>query len=183
MRFSFSLSSFFRFDLYASRWFWTLFFAKNYTSTYTWIDIYGMCSSVCKLLLAFIAVLDVFQCLQALWLSSLPCRYYVIQCLQAFGCLHWSLIRLPSSAISLHLLRSLDRHDLFVPRARTSMVQTRTFAIIGPLLWNQLLHSMRSTLLTGKPSASFHSLKTALLSLGLSHWKRFWLVCSARSAI
>ena len=28
----------FRFDLYASRWFWTLFFAKNYTSTYTWID-------------------------------------------------------------------------------------------------------------------------------------------------
>src|SRR6218665_250352 len=33
-------------------------------------------------------------------------------------------IRLPSSAISLRPLRSFDRHDLFVPRARTSMTQT-----------------------------------------------------------
>src|SRR6218665_2044240 len=83
------------------------------------------------------------------------------------------LIRLPSSAISLRPLRSLDRHDLYVPRARTSMAQTRAFAIIGPSLWNQLLPSTRSTLLTGVPSASFRSLKTALFSLGLSHWKRF----------
>src|SRR6218665_1727060 len=74
------------------------------------------------------------------------------------------LIRLPSSAISLRPLRSLDRHDLFVPRARTSMAQTRAFAIIGPSLWIQLLSSTRS---------SFRSLKTALFSLGLSHWKRF----------
>ena len=44
--------------------------------------------------------------------------------------------RLPSSAISLRPLRSLDRHDLFVPRARTSMAQTGAFAIIGPTLWN-----------------------------------------------
>src|SRR6218665_2335656 len=65
------------------------------------------------------------------------------------------LIRLPSSAISLRPLRSLDRHDLFVPRARTSMAQTRAFAIIGPSLWNQLLPSTRSTLITGEPSASF----------------------------
>jgi len=44
------------------------------------------------------------------------------------------LIRLPSSAISLRPLRSLDRHDLFGPRARISMVGllTRAFAIIGP---------------------------------------------------
>ena len=83
------------------------------------------------------------------------------------------LIRLPSSAVSLCPLRSLDRHDLFVPRARTSMAQTRAFAIIGPSLWNQLLPCTRSTLLTGEPSASFRSLKTALFSLGLSHWKRF----------
>ena len=83
------------------------------------------------------------------------------------------LIRLPSSAISLRPLRSVDRHDLFVPRVRTSMAQTRAFAIIGPTLWNQLLPSTRSTLLTGEPSASFRSLKTALFSLGLSHWKRF----------
>src|SRR6218665_1295233 len=70
-------------------------------------------------------------------------------------------------------IRSLDRHDLFVPRARTSMAQTRTFAIIGPSLWNQLIPSTQSTLLTGEPSASFRTLKIALFSLGLSHWKRF----------
>src|SRR6218665_954848 len=85
----------------------------------------------------------------------------------------FDLIRLPSSAISLRPLRSLDRHDLYVPRARTSMAQTRAFAIIGPSLWNQLLPSTRSTLLTGVPSASFRSLKTAFFSLGLAHWKRF----------
>jgi len=93
------------------------------------------------------------------------------------------LIRLPSSAISLHPLRSLDRHDLFVPWARTYMAQTRTFVIIVPALWNQFHPSTRSTLLTGEPSASFHSLKTVLFSFGLSHWKRFWLVCTARSDI
>src|SRR6218665_580472 len=71
------------------------------------------------------------------------------------------------------IIRSLDRHDLFVPRARTSMAQTRALAIIGPLLWNQLLSSTRSTLLTGEPSASFRFLKTALFFLGFSHWKRF----------
>src|SRR6218665_1687003 len=76
------------------------------------------------------------------------------------------LIRLPSSAISLRPLCSLDRHDLFVPGAMTSMAQTRAFAIIGPSLWNQLLPSTRSTLLTGEPSASFRSLKTASLLSG-----------------
>ena len=44
------------------------------------------------------------------------------------------LIRLPSSAISLRPLRSLDRHDLFVLQARTYMDQTRASAIIDPLL-------------------------------------------------
>src|SRR6218665_2571361 len=82
------------------------------------------------------------------------------------------LIRLPSYTISLSPLRLLDRHDLFGPRARTYMAQTRTFAIIGSALWNQLPPSTRSTL-TGQPSASFRSLKTALFSLSLSHWKRF----------
>src|SRR6218665_1885606 len=93
------------------------------------------------------------------------------------------LIRLPFSAISFRPLRSLDCHDLFVPRVKTSMAQTRAFAIIGPSLWNQLLPSTRTILLTGEPSASFCSLKTALFSLGLSYWKRFCLVCTARSAI
>src|SRR6218665_179681 len=64
------------------------------------------------------------------------------------------LIRLPSSAISLRLLRSLDRHDLFVPRAKTSMAQTRAIAIIDPSLWNQLLPSTRSILLIGEPTSA-----------------------------
>ena len=95
------------------------------------------------------------------------------------------IIRLPSSDISLRSLRSLDRHDLFVPRARTwtSMAQTRDFAITGLALWNQFPPSTRPTLLTGEPNASFRSLKAALYSLGLSHWKRFWLVCTAWSAV
>ena len=45
------------------------------------------------------------------------------------------------------------------------------------------LRATRSILLTGHPNASFCSLKTTLFSLGLSHWKRFWLVCIARGAI
>src|SRR6218665_2522310 len=51
---------------------------------------------------------------------------------------------------------------------QTKAFQTRAFAIIGPSLWNQLLPSTRSTLLTGEPSASFRSLKTALLSGSLA---------------
>ena len=35
------------------------------------------------------------------------------------------LIRLPSSPISLRPLRPLNRHDLFVPRAMTSMAQAQ----------------------------------------------------------
>jgi len=83
------------------------------------------------------------------------------------------LIRLLSSAISLRPLRSLDHHDLFVPRARTSMAHTRALSITGHALWNQLPPSTRCALLTDEPSASFRSLKTALFSRGLSHWKRF----------
>src|SRR6218665_188903 len=47
-------------------------------------------------------------------------------------------------------------------QARTSMAQTRAFAIIGPALWNQLPPSTRSSLLTGEPSASFRSLLSSL---------------------
>jgi len=46
---------------------------------------------------------------------------------------------LSSSAISLHPLRSLDRHDLCVPWVRTSMAKTRTFAIISPVFRNNSL--------------------------------------------
>jgi len=41
--------------------------------------------------------------------------------------------------------------------------------IIGPALINQLPPSIRSTLLTGEPSASFRSLKIELSSRSVSH--------------
>ena len=41
------------------------------------------------------------------------------------------------SATSLRPLRSLDRRDLIVPWARTTMV--KSFNVIGPSLWNSLL--------------------------------------------
>ena len=63
--------------------------------------------------------------------------------------------------------RSLHRHDLSVPLAMTSMAQTRAFAIIGLSLWNQLIPSSRSTVLTDEPSAS--SFSQDIFSLGLSH--------------
>src|SRR6218665_1355175 len=93
------------------------------------------------------------------------CRPHTSQALRYLR----DLIRLPSSAISLRSLSSLDHHDLFVPRARTSMAQTRACAIVGPALWNQLLPSTRSALLTGEPSGSFRAFNTALFSLGFSH--------------
>ena len=40
------------------------------------------------------------------------------------------------------------------------------------VLMGQVLVNIPATLLAGEPSASFGSLKTALFSLGLSHWKR-----------
>src|SRR5688572_2716956 len=52
------------------------------------------------------------------------------------------------------------------------LAKTRTFACIGPALWNQLPPLTYSCLLTGGPSASFRCLKTSFFSLGLSHWER-----------
>jgi len=48
------------------------------------------------------------------------------------------------------------------------MAQTQAFEIIGPSLWNQLLPSTRSILLTGEPSAFFRSLITVLFSGSLA---------------
>src|SRR6218665_3168238 len=47
-------------------------------------------------------------------------------------------IRLPTSATSLRPLRSMERRELFVPRARTTMAMSRSFAVIAPSLWNRL---------------------------------------------
>src|SRR6218665_2186163 len=40
-------------------------------------------------------------------------------------------IRLPTSATSLCPLRSMDRQELFVPRTRTTMAMSRSFAVIA----------------------------------------------------
>src|SRR6218665_503386 len=39
-------------------------------------------------------------------------------------------IRLPTSATSLRPLRSMDRRELFVPRTKTTMAMSRSFAVI-----------------------------------------------------
>ena len=96
------------------------------------------------------------------------------------------LIRLSSSVISLRPLRPLERHDLFVPRARTSVAQTRrlrTFGIISPALWNQLPPSTRSTLLTSERSASSSSQNCSLLSLSVSRTCSASVWCALQEAL
>ena len=77
------------------------------------------------------------------------------------------------SASSHRALRSSNRLDLLVPRSRTAMAQSRSFAAIGPSLWNALSPSARSTILSGTLSSSFAFLKTCFFSRGLAHWERF----------
>jgi len=84
----------------------------------------------------------------------------------------------PSSAISLY-----THLTIMISLSHEQGLLWLRNAIIDPVLWNQLPPSTQSILLTDEPSASFRSLKTALFSLGLSHWKCFWLACTARSAI
>jgi len=72
------------------------------------------------------------------------------------------LIRNPLSSTSLRSLRSADRFDLFVPRVRTTLAQCRSFACVGPSLWNSLPPILRSAFLSGSLSSSFCRLKTHL---------------------
>jgi Reverse transcriptase (RNA-dependent DNA polymerase) len=84
-----------------------------------------------------------------------------------------NMISRPYSASSLRPLRSANRHDLFVPFTRTTMAQSRSFASVGPSLWNALSPCFRSEILSGRLSSSLSHLKTCLFSRGLAHWKRF----------
>src|SRR6218665_2611165 len=81
-------------------------------------------------------------------------------------------IRLPTSATSLRPLRSLDRWELFVPRTRTTMAMSRSFAVIAPSLWNRLPSSARASLLSSNLSTSLLFLKTCLFSWSQSNQKR-----------
>src|SRR6218665_967144 len=68
----------------------------------------------------------------------------------------------PLSATSHRPLRSLDRQIvLYVPRVRTTIAQTRSFATIGQSLWNALPSSLRLTLLSGSLLASLFLFITA----------------------
>src|SRR5688572_13127475 len=82
------------------------------------------------------------------------------------------LIRRPISATSGRPLRSLDHHDLLVPRSQTATAQHRAYASVGPLLWNDLPAITRAEILSGSTTVSAHSLKTFLFSRGSSHWER-----------
>ena len=75
----------------------------------------------------------------------------------------------PHSASSHRRLRSCSRLDLLVPRTRTAMAQSRSFASVGPSFWNALSPPVRSKILSGSLSSSFAFLKTCFFSRGLAH--------------
>ena len=79
-------------------------------------------------------------------------------------------IRRPLSAASGRSLRSLDRHDLLVPRSRTATAQHRAYASVGPMLWNDLPSTIRSVIVTAGISASSRCLKTFRFSQSASDW-------------
>jgi len=70
------------------------------------------------------------------------------------------------AASSSRPLRSLNRLDLLVPRSRTALAQSQSFASIGPTPWNALSPSVRSTFLSGSLSSSFAFLKTYFFLMG-----------------
>src|SRR6218665_1521572 len=55
----------------------------------------------------------------------------------------------PQSACSSRPLHSADRFDLLVPWSHTSLSQNRTFAVVGPALWNDTPPALRSVMLQG----------------------------------
>ena len=72
----------------------------------------------------------------------------------------------PISASSDRPLRSLARSELSVPRARTSLAQHSAFANIGPALWNDLPHPLRTALLASELSSAVRALKSFLFPVG-----------------
>jgi len=66
----------------------------------------------------------------------------------------------------LRPLQSLDRWNLFVPWARTTMAKSRSFTVISHSLWNRLPPTSRNTILSSFSllSKSLALLKTCLFS-------------------
>jgi hypothetical protein len=67
-----------------------------------------------------------------------------------------------SSLPSRSSLRSSARGHLVVPRVRTSMAQSRSFAIVGPTSWNRLPQFLRADLLSISFDQFRKHLKTSL---------------------
>jgi len=63
-------------------------------------------------------------------------------------------MRLPIFSSSLRPRRSSQRRDLLMPRLRTPMAHTRSFASTGPSIWNRLHPPIRSFILSAPLSAS-----------------------------
>src|SRR6218665_2052497 len=78
------------------------------------------------------------------------------------ACMHNSVLLLntfaitfdPLSLSSLHHLRSSKQHDLFMLHVRTTIAPTRSFASIGPSLWNHFPPHFCSLILSAPFSLS-----------------------------
>src|SRR6218665_608732 len=84
--------------------------------------------------------------------------------------------------ISASSLRSSQRHDLFMPRVRTTVAHVRSFASIGPSFWNHLPPHFRSFILSAPISSSLSCLtlpfswnrkELKALLFGLHHEKNY----------
>ena len=62
-------------------------------------------------------------------------------------------------------LRSSSQHALIVPRSNSALCQKRSFASIGPVLWNRLDFSIRHLVFTGTLSVYLARVKTYLFNL------------------
>lgn len=65
----------------------------------------------------------------------------------------------------------LNHYLLFVLRFRTTMVQNRAFATIGPFLRNVLPSYLRVEFLSRSLPTIFSLLKNVFILLGFSHWE------------
>ena len=71
-----------------------------------------------------------------------------------------------SSIPGRRFLRSATQGDLVVPPARTSTVQHRSFAVVGPSSWNKLPNNLRHELLSLSLPLFRKRLKTILFDRG-----------------
>ena len=102
------------------------------------------------------------------WLPlSARIEFKIVGCCSQISLVSHSLPFICNFTSTTQLLRLAGS---FCSAIRTTMVQTRSFATIGPCLWNSLSSSLRITLLSESLSASFSLLKIYFLLSGTSDW-------------